>query len=200
MPCFETILTSGKNLLNLINDILDLTRIESGKMTVHRSDVSLREIGVNAERSFRPLAVQKQLEFIVDVSDDVPDTVWADEQRLQQIITNLLANAFKFTSEGGVYLNMSMEPLDGVPHIAIAVRDTGIGIPPEKQEIIFEAFQQADGTTSRKYGGTGLGLSINRERKSVLSSIRMHCHRWLRPAFRKRSSRSRSSRTSPGIA
>ncbi|QQE75089.1 hypothetical protein KDJ56_03875 [Brevibacillus composti] len=143
-------MTSGKNLLNLINDILDLTRIESGKMTVHRSDVSLREIGVNAERSFRPLAVQKQLEFIVDVSDDVPDTVWADEQRLQQIITNLLANAFKFTSEGGVYLNMSVEPLDGVPHIAIAVRDTEIGIPPEKQEIIFEAFQQADGTTSRK--------------------------------------------------
>ncbi|USG66651.1 response regulator [Brevibacillus ruminantium] len=167
----QTILKSGNNLLNLINDILDLTRIESGKMVINRGDVSLREMGANALRGFQHLAVQKQLEFRVEIADDVPELIWSDEQRLQQIITNLLANAFKFTSQGGVYLHISRVAKAEGEHVAIAVRDTGIGIQSKNQEIIFEAFQQADGTTSRKYGGTGLGLSISREMANLLGGF-----------------------------
>ncbi|MED1873345.1 ATP-binding protein [Brevibacillus borstelensis] len=166
-----TIFTSGKNLLTLINEILDLTKVESGKMEINRGEVSIKSIAIYAERGFRPLAIQKGLGFSVEIADDVPDKLWADEQRLQQIITNLLSNAFKFTSQGEIRLKLSREEIDDIAYVSIAVQDTGIGIPAEKQEIIFEAFQQADGTTSRKYGGTGLGLSISREMAKLLGGF-----------------------------
>jgi CheY-like chemotaxis protein len=169
----QTIYSSGTDLLNLINDILDLSKVEAGKMEVNATDVPVREVTDFVERTFRPVAEQKGLNFTLEVSPDAPSPVYTDGQRLQQVLKNLLSNAFKFTERGAVTLSIrradkgrrfaarSLDRADDV--IAFGVKDTGIGIARDKQQLIFEAFQQADGTTSRKYGGTGLGLSISRE-------------------------------------
>jgi CheY-like chemotaxis protein/signal transduction histidine kinase/HAMP domain-containing protein len=168
----ETIHSSGSDLLSLINDILDLSKIESGMMGIEVSDVSINDITAQIERSFHQLAQDKNLSFFVERDESMAPTVLTDDKRLQQILMNLLSNAFKFTEQGNVVLKIAPAPkqtydLDLLNRaeevIAFSVSDTGIGIPTEKQRIIFEAFQQADGTTSRKYGGTGLGLSISRE-------------------------------------
>jgi signal transduction histidine kinase/CheY-like chemotaxis protein len=169
----RTIHSAGSDLLSLINDILDLSKIESGTVSIEIGDMPMSGLKQHMERTFRQLASDKGLEFKVEFDPDLPPSIRTDEKRLQQVVLNLLSNAFKFTSEGSVTL--SVRPASGgwSPHhpvlrdapqvIAIAVTDTGIGIPKGKQKLIFEAFQQADGTTSRKYGGTGLGLSISRE-------------------------------------
>jgi HAMP domain-containing protein/signal transduction histidine kinase/CheY-like chemotaxis protein len=170
----KTIYASGGDLLTLINEILDLSKVEAGKMPVEPRDVALSEISDFVDRSFRPLADQKDLAFSTEADTDasLPASIHTDPQRLQQILKNLLANAFKFTGRGSVRLRMhrpkpgtrfANESLRDVGVIAFSVADTGIGIARSKQQLIFEAFQQADGTTSRKYGGTGLGLSISRE-------------------------------------
>ncbi|MDB4950012.1 MAG: ATP-binding region ATPase domain protein [Gemmatimonadetes bacterium] len=169
----QTILASGTDLLNLINDVLDLSKVEAGKMEVNVGNVPIVEVRDYVDRSFRPLAEQKGLEFEIEIAPELPETIHTDLQRLQQVLKNLLANSFKFTEKGKVALtirkadkgrrfsNRTLDEAEAV--IAFAVTDTGIGIPKDKQRLIFEAFQQADGTTSRKYGGTGLGLSISRE-------------------------------------
>jgi HAMP domain-containing protein/CheY-like chemotaxis protein/signal transduction histidine kinase len=169
----QTIHSSGSDLLSLINDILDLSKIESGMMGIEFSDVSVTDIAEQLERSFHQLAQDKNLEFEIDLAENLAPTFRTDDKRLQQILMNLLSNAFKFTDEGKVVLRIAPAAGDETYHLeslnragdvlAFSVSDTGIGIPTEKQRIIFEAFQQADGTTSRKYGGTGLGLSISRE-------------------------------------
>ncbi|TML43313.1 MAG: response regulator, partial [Actinobacteria bacterium] len=169
----RTIHTAGTDLLNLINDILDLTKVEAGKMAVLPADVTVEQIRSYVAQSFQPVAHDKGLRFTLTTGENVPDRVFTDEQRLQQVLKNLLSNAFKFTEEGGVELRVemagpdvrySMSDLEGKPDVvAFAVADTGIGVPTEQLRLIFEAFQQADGTTSRRYGGTGLGLSISRE-------------------------------------
>ena len=160
----KTIHSSGKDLLGLINDILDLSKIESGKTNVKASHVSLNELAETIERNFRPVANEKHLGFHVVLQDDLPEFIYTDDAKLQQVLKNLLANAFKFTEQGEVRLEVSnVLTNDNHSFIQFSVKDTGIGIAKEKLELIFEAFQQVDGTISRKYGGTGLGLSISRE-------------------------------------
>ncbi|MET3523556.1 HAMP domain-containing protein/signal transduction histidine kinase/CheY-like chemotaxis protein [Mesorhizobium abyssinicae] len=166
----RTINSAGTDLLSLINDILDLSKIESGTVSIDINDMPVAHLRQHMERTFRQLAADKGLGFAIKVDPALPETVRTDEKRLQQIVLNLLSNAFKFTSGGQVSLNFRLEKTgrrNGTRQparaLAIAVTDTGIGIPEDKQKLIFEAFQQADGTTSRKYGGTGLGLSISRE-------------------------------------
>jgi signal transduction histidine kinase/CheY-like chemotaxis protein len=174
----ETIYSSGGDLLSLINEILDLSKVEAGKMQVEPRDAAVVELVDFARRTFGPMAEQKHLGFITEVYPDVAATVFTDPKRLQQILKNLLSNAFKFTSTGQVTLRIrgageedrfsAPELVDAEQVLAFSVIDTGIGIPEDKQKLIFEAFQQADGTTSRKYGGTGLGLSISRELARLL--------------------------------
>jgi signal transduction histidine kinase/CheY-like chemotaxis protein len=166
----RTINSAGTDLLSLINDILDLSKIESGTVTIELGEMPIAQMRQHMERTFRQLAADKGLVYHIHVDPALPETIRTDEKRLQQVVLNLLSNAFKFTTEGEVTLDISLvgSPLSGGvrrqgPSLAIAVTDTGIGIPEDKQKLIFEAFQQADGTTSRKYGGTGLGLSISRE-------------------------------------
>src|SRR5437870_1862092 len=169
----ETIHSSGSDLLSLINDILDLSKIESGMMGIEVSDVSIDDITAQLERNFHQLAQDKNLGFFIETGESLNPMLLTDDKRLQQILMNLLSNAFKFTEQGNVVLKITEAPKEEKYYLetlnrandvlAFSVSDTGIGIPPEKQRIIFEAFQQADGTTSRKYGGTGLGLSISRE-------------------------------------
>jgi HAMP domain-containing protein/CheY-like chemotaxis protein/signal transduction histidine kinase len=169
----RTIHSSGQDLLTLINDILDLSKIESGMMTVSLSDFSFKELSDLMERTFRQVANDKTLDFNIDLAATLPQSIHTDPTRLQQVLKNLLGNAFKFTEKGGVTLRVENasggwtpghDVLDRAPKvIAFSVSDTGIGIPDEKQRIIFEAFQQADSSTTRKFGGTGLGLSISRE-------------------------------------
>src|SRR6185295_13961184 len=152
----ETIHSSGSDLLSLINDILDLSKIESGMMGIEISEVSLDEITGQLERSFHQLAQDKNLEFSIVRSKQMKPTVRTDDKRLQQFLMNLLSNAFKFTEQGKVVLSIGPAPLDETYHleslnragevVAFAVTDTGIGIPTDKQRIIFEPFQQADGT------------------------------------------------------
>ncbi|MEU7369906.1 HAMP domain-containing protein [Streptomyces hygroscopicus] len=172
-----TIHRSGSDLLQLINDILDLSKIEAGRMDVRPKKLPLVKILDYVNATFRPLAADRGLSLEIAVGEDVPREMFSDEQRLQQILRNLLSNALKFTSSGGVTLRVERAPAarfeeeslrgaDAV--IAFSVTDTGIGIPPEKLPVIFEAFQQSDGTTSRTYGGTGLGLSISREIAGML--------------------------------
>ena len=156
----QTIHNAGSDLLALINDILDLSKVEAGKMDVHVGRTSLDGVRDYVERSFRPLAEEKGLTFAVELEPGTPEAIETDEQRLQQILKNLLSNAIKFTDRGSVTLRVS--PAEG-DSIAFAVEDTGIGIPPDKLKLIFEAFQQAEGSISRRFGGTGLGLSISRE-------------------------------------
>jgi HAMP domain-containing protein/signal transduction histidine kinase/CheY-like chemotaxis protein len=169
----KTIHSSGTDLLMLINDILDLSKIESGTVAVDVRELRLTDLHNYVERTFRHIAESKSLEFVVNVDPNVPVSMMTDAKRLQQVIKNLLANAFKFTRQGRVSLRISRASAGAYPDseslrkasaiLAFAVSDTGIGIPTDKQHIIFEAFQQADGSTSRKYGGTGLGLAISRE-------------------------------------
>ncbi len=156
----RTIHTAGIDLLQLISDILDLSKIEAGKMEILPDVVGLADVQAYVTRTFDPIAADKGLRFEIRSEPGLPETILTDEQRLEQILRNLLSNAFKFTEAGGVTLSVS-EREDG--RVAFAVSDTGVGIPLDKLRVIFEAFQQADGTTSRKYGGTGLGLSISRE-------------------------------------
>jgi CheY-like chemotaxis protein/signal transduction histidine kinase/HAMP domain-containing protein len=165
--------SAGSDLLTLINDILDLSKIESGTMTVDVGDVVFADVEREVEQNFRHVAENRGLEFEVVREGNLPSRIETDEKRLHQVLKNLLSNAFKFTERGGVTLTMGVAtsgwsrdnaPLVGATTVvAFSVRDSGIGVPEDKQRIIFEAFQQADGTTSRKYGGTGLGLSISRE-------------------------------------
>jgi HAMP domain-containing protein/signal transduction histidine kinase/DNA-binding response OmpR family regulator len=168
-----TIHNAGSDLLALINDILDLSKVEAGKMDVHAGRTELRSVRDYVERSFAPVAGEKGLEFAIDLAHDAPEQIQTDEQRLQQVLKNLLSNAFKFTDSGSIRLAIGRAPADahfgsdtlarseGV--VAFSVIDTGIGIPPDKLRLIFEAFQQAEGSISRRFGGTGLGLSISRE-------------------------------------
>jgi HAMP domain-containing protein/signal transduction histidine kinase/DNA-binding response OmpR family regulator len=175
----ETIHSSGTDLLALINDILDLSKIESGKMDVQIGSVRFNEMLDFCSRTFRHVADGKGLEFSIELDENLPsDIIVTDAKRLQQVLKNLLSNALKFTEHGSVRLRIgkatsgwsSTHAVLGRAKsvIAFSVTDTGIGIPYDKQRIIFEAFQQADGTTSRKYGGTGLGLSISRELTRLL--------------------------------
>ncbi|MEU0137299.1 HAMP domain-containing protein [Streptomyces sp. NPDC006296] len=177
----ETIHGAGSDLLQLINDILDLSKVEAGKMDVSPTRIALVQLVDYVEATFRPLTAEKGLDFSVRVSPELPATLHTDEQRLLQVLRNLLSNAVKFTDSGAVELVIrpagpdvpnairehlleagSLRDADG-DLIAFSVTDTGIGIASSKMLVIFEAFKQADGTTSRKYGGTGLGLSISRE-------------------------------------
>jgi HAMP domain-containing protein/signal transduction histidine kinase/ActR/RegA family two-component response regulator len=158
----QTVYTSGNDLLSLINEILDLSKVEAGKMPIDPRTFGLSDIKEYLEQTFRHLAEQKSLSFEIRMQPGLPDTLFTDVSRLQQILKNLLSNAFKFTSKGAVVMRISAAG-DSSELVSFSVQDTGIGIPAEKQRMIFEAFQQADGTTSRKYGGTGLGLTISRE-------------------------------------
>ena len=174
----RTIHGAGTDLLNLINDILDLSKIESGTVSIELGDMPLASLQQHMERTFRQLASEKGLDFQVNFSPELPQSIHTDEKRLQQVVLNLLSNAFKFTATGKVELDVGIAHQGWNPThpvlrevkdaLEISVRDTGIGIPADKQKLIFEAFQQADGTTSRKYGGTGLGLSISREIAGLL--------------------------------
>ena len=160
----QTVYTSGNDLLSLINEILDLSKVEAGKMPIDPKSFALSDVREYLEQTFRHVADQKNLVFDVKMEPGVPNTLYTDVNRLQQILKNLLSNAFKFTAKGSVTMTVKPGPFErGESMISFAVTDTGIGIVPEKQKLIFEAFQQADGTTSRKYGGTGLGLTISRE-------------------------------------
>ncbi len=165
--------SSGSDLLHLINDILDLSKIESGTVTVEVEEIPFAELHGNIDRNFRHVAEAKSLPFNVHFSEGLPKVMDSDPKRLQQILKNLLSNAVKFTAHGKVEVRVDLATQGWTPDhpvltkapqvIAFAVEDTGIGIAPEKQRLIFEAFQQADAGTSRKYGGTGLGLAISRE-------------------------------------
>ncbi|MFE0588728.1 HAMP domain-containing protein [Micromonospora echinospora] len=174
----RTIHSAGSDLLSLIDDILDLSKIEAGRMDVQPVDVRFSDIRGYVEQAFKPQAEEKGLDFQVEIARDLPNTVVTDAQRLQQILRNLLSNAVKFTDTGAVTLRIgpaAENVVFDVPAltnarqvIAFTVVDTGIGIPDDKLSLIFEAFQQADGTTSRRYGGTGLGLSISRDLARLL--------------------------------
>lgn len=169
--------SSGSDLLNLINGILDLSKVEAGKMEVHPERVDLRDFAKGLEMDFGVVSQQRGLSLTIDLAEDLPPYILTDKQKAAQIVKNLLSNAFKFTSQGGVKLSICRPGASGrLPGsgmspetaIAISVSDTGEGIPQDKKDLIFEAFQQADGTTSRKYGGTGLGLSISRQYSRLL--------------------------------
>lgn len=167
---------SGEDLLKIINDILDLSKVEAGKLEIVSEDISLAEVPGWVGPYFELTAQRKQLTFDIQIEEGLPDTIRSDPHRLQQILRNLLANAFKFTENGRVELNIhkAEEPLLKGEWIVFSVRDTGIGIATEKHFTIFEAFQQADSTIGKKYGGTGLGLSISRDLARLLGGfIRM---------------------------
>ncbi|MBV9333420.1 MAG: response regulator, partial [Candidatus Eremiobacteraeota bacterium] len=164
---------AGADLLRLINDILDLSKIESGTTSIDLQEIAVVQIQDEVERTFDQIAQDKKLDFIIRCDEELPKTLLTDPTRLQQILKNLLSNAFKFTTEGSVTLDIKQVRDHGIagitgPAIAFAVRDTGIGIPQDKFNVIFEAFQQADMGTSRKFGGTGLGLAISREIAALL--------------------------------
>ncbi|WP_394239042.1 response regulator [Niallia oryzisoli] len=178
----STIYSSGNDLLLLINDILDLAKVESGKLDIIYDRIELSQLEEQLMRQFSPLAKQKAINFYIRLEPDVPQYFYSDEHRLLQIVNNLLSNAFKFTERGSVSLVIQSVLLEdsrqgselhkpGERVLAFSVMDTGIGIPKEKHESIFDAFNQADGTTSRKYGGTGLGLSISSKLASMLGGF-----------------------------
>jgi signal transduction histidine kinase/DNA-binding response OmpR family regulator len=169
----KTIHAAGSDLLSLINDILDLSKIESGTIAIDVDELDFKTLADYVDRNFSQVAKNKSLNFDIELEEGLPAAMFTDPRRLQQVLKNLLANAFKFTDQGKVGLKVATatggwsednDTLNNAERvIAFSVTDTGIGVPASKQRIIFEAFQQADGTTSRKYGGTGLGLSISRE-------------------------------------
>ena len=163
----RTIYSAGNDLLTLIGDILDLSKIEAGKLDVRPEELTLARLCDELRDSFGPVARDKGLELTVTIEPGSPATIFADPTRLQQILKNLLSNALKFTERGGVALQVRHQG-EGQGQIAFAVKDTGIGIPPEQHDVIFEAFRQADGAVNRKYGGTGLGLSISRDLSRLL--------------------------------
>jgi HAMP domain-containing protein/signal transduction histidine kinase/CheY-like chemotaxis protein len=183
----KTIHSCGDDLIQLINDILDLSKIESGYISINLLNVRFNEITSFVATTFKPISEAKQLKFNIELEENLPEVIETDLQRLTQILKNLLSNAFKFTEKGEVKLkiyeanrnwksrNPSLDKSSKV--IAFAISDTGIGIPQDKQNIIFEAFQQAEGSTSRKYGGTGLGLSISRGLAELLGgSLELESH------------------------
>ena len=178
----QSINSSGNDLLELINDVLDLSKVESGKMDLQIEDMYLKDFCNNIKRNFQHVAKENGISLNIEIEDGLPEHIRTDEQRVEQIVKNFLSNAFKFTSEGSVSLQISRSnelsgsaidlsngKLDQAKTVLFSVIDTGIGIPEEKQRVIFEAFQQADGSTSRKYGGTGLGLSISKELSGLLN-------------------------------
>jgi PAS domain S-box-containing protein len=164
--------SSGSDLLKLINDILDLSKIEAGHMDVHREEVQVTELIDELRGVFTPLAEKNDLNFQLSIAEDIVPSIVTDKQRLQQILRNLLSNAFKFTKDGSVALIVGpWQSGDGIADpelLAFSVTDTGMGIPPDKLEMIFSAFRQADGSTNRRFGGTGLGLSISTELAALL--------------------------------
>jgi signal transduction histidine kinase/HAMP domain-containing protein/DNA-binding response OmpR family regulator len=164
----KVIQAAGTDLQQLIDDILDLTKVEAGKMDVHAEEVRLPDLVEYVRSTFHPLTVDKGLEFEVSVEPDVPELLTTDDQRLRQVLRNLLSNAVKFTESGRVELRVRLAVNGAEPQVAMSVVDTGIGIAKENLGTIFGAFQQADGTTSRRYGGTGLGLSISRQVANLL--------------------------------
>jgi len=173
----KMIYEGGQELLSLINEILDLAKVEAGKMEFKFEDVSLSQLAQRLETEFIPLAQEKGLEFRMEVQEDLPDCISTDKKRTKQILKNLLANAFKFTAQGRISVtisrpdegvDLSRSQLDHNKSISIAVSDSGIGIAAAKQEMIFKAFQQADGNIDRQYGGTGLGLSISTNLATLL--------------------------------
>lgn len=167
----HTIHEAGVDLMKLINDILDLSKMEAGRLQITAESIRLLEFTQSMQNQFAEIAALKDLELDIQIHPDMPEAIVNDQQRLSQIIKNLMSNALKFTEEGGVTLTIRRalpEEVIGInlnpdSAVSFSVRDTGIGIPEEKHSLIFEAFQQVDGTISRKYGGTGLGLSISRE-------------------------------------
>ncbi|SCC16448.1 Signal transduction histidine kinase [Chitinophaga costaii] len=161
----QVILKSGKGLLSLIDEILDLSKIESGKMELEYQPVKLALLLEDLKALYNPMAREKGLEIFWELQEGTPEFIETDRQRLDQVLKNLLSNALKFTQKGGIYLQVSAL---GAEEVQFRVKDTGIGIPLEKQDVIFEAFRQADGTTRRQFGGTGLGLSISREITKLL--------------------------------
>jgi len=173
----EVIYKSGNDLLQLINEILDLSKIEAGRMDIHLEQIQVKNILENISNNFKHMLEEKGLSFKIELDPKVPESILNDSQRLLQIIKNLMSNAVKFTKKGGVTVkfhlphkdvNLSRSGLSPENSIAIAIKDSGIGISPDKQKIVFEAFQQAEGGTSREFGGTGLGLSISRELANLL--------------------------------
>ena len=179
----QTVYSAGCDLLNLINEILDLSKVEAGKMIIEVREVRLKEVSEYLEQTFVPVAQHKKLDFTMEIpkNADLPDAILTDQNRLQQILKNLLSNAFKFTERGGVKMVLNLcnknrvfgvKSLDQSEKVvAFEVHDTGIGIPADKKDLIFEAFQQGDGTINRKYGGTGLGLTISREISNLLGGL-----------------------------
>ncbi|MCP4253367.1 MAG: response regulator [Candidatus Scalindua sp.] len=178
----QSINSSGNDLLGLINDVLDLSKVEAGKMDLQIDDMYLLDFCNNIKRNFQHVAKENGVSLNIEIADGLPERIRTDGQRVEQIVKNFLSNAFKFTSEGSVSLqisrpnelsdsaiNLSKSKLDKARTVLFSVIDTGIGIPEEKQKVIFEAFKQADGSTSRKYGGTGLGLSISKELTGLLN-------------------------------
>ena len=172
----STIQNAGNDLLSLINDILDLSKVEAGKLDIYIEDINLPRMVESLKKSFNPLAASKRLDFQIDLEPDLPSSITCDQKRLEQILRNFLSNAFKFTERGSVKVRVGRPGEDlllvrtvrETKLIAFSISDSGIGIPIEKQKLIFEAFSQADSSTSRKYGGTGLGLTICRELAALL--------------------------------
>ena len=173
----KTINSSGADLLELINEILDLSKIEAGKMIINLEKMSLKLLPSYVKQNFEHVTSDKNIFLKVEMGDNLPENISTDRQRVEQILKNLLSNSIKFTNEGGITFRIdrpdpslisSVDYLDANSSVAISVIDTGVGISKEKQDLIFQAFQQADGTTSRKFGGTGLGLSISRELAKLL--------------------------------
>jgi two-component system chemotaxis sensor kinase CheA len=177
----RVITAAGNDLLSLIDDIMDLSKVEAGKIEILMDEVQINELPQLMQSNFGPIAEKKGIHFDVRMDKDIPNRIYTDGRRLQQILRNLLSNAFKFTEKGSVTLKIqkadsSVTAKHFKSHtessiLAISVEDTGVGIPSEKQELIFDAFQQADGTTNRRYGGTGLGLSICREFTKLLGGV-----------------------------
>ncbi|MBB3117545.1 response regulator [Pseudoduganella violacea] len=161
----QTIYGAGNDLLNLINDILDISKVEAGKLELAPEELQLEPLAERLARAFEPLALQKGLDLVVDLEPGLPPTIFSDGQRLEQILKNLLSNAIKFTDQGKVILRLSPGEQG---QVSFAVKDSGVGIPREQHENIFGAFQQADGSSSRRHGGTGLGLSISRDLARLL--------------------------------
>lgn len=173
----EVIYKSGNELLSLINEILDLAKIEAGRMDIHPIKIAIRDLTDNINSYFKPLIDEKGLSLTLKIDKKAPEFIVSDRQRAEQIIKNLMSNAIKFTKKGGITVeftvpakevNLSKSSLTTENSLAIVIKDTGVGIAPDKHKIIFEAFQQAEGGTTREYGGTGLGLSISRELATLL--------------------------------
>lgn len=172
----QTIYMSGSDLLKMIDEILDLSKVDAGKMEINYEDVQLQDIESFVEQNFAAVASRKHIDLHVQIGEDIPQSIVTDSHRVKQVLRNLLSNAFKFTNQGSVELHVEKADPEKLPiylnaeadYVAFAVKDSGIGIPADKTDLIFEAFQQVDGTTSRKYGGTGLGLSISRELSRLL--------------------------------